>query len=294
MKNTKMRKKMLISSLAMLMVATVSLGSATYAWFTSSTTATASQINVKTIKSSELVISKLDKNWGTTVKYGVGFNGDTATDAKILMPVSTADGKSWYKATADANTAYTAKAGSASIVETSEKGNYYFAQQLNVKNNGEADVENVTITFSIDNTSTKTGYYRIALVPVTDNDENTTSLPDVTADTFFANKKVNDSDTLNTLTNVFGLADTDGYQALTGTDVSTNLSAKVKPNTASSVTVGTLKGTGATLKGDEKNAAYYNLYVWFEGQDIDCKDANAGAARPNITFTVTGQTVNQA
>ena len=58
---TTSRKRLLISSVAMLLVAMLALGTATFAWFTQSTTATANGINVKTIKSSELVISKLDK-----------------------------------------------------------------------------------------------------------------------------------------------------------------------------------------------------------------------------------------
>lgn len=56
MKNTKMRKKMLISSIAMLMVATVSLGSATYAWFTQSPTASASGLVMRATASNGLKI----------------------------------------------------------------------------------------------------------------------------------------------------------------------------------------------------------------------------------------------
>ena len=52
------RKRALISSVAMLLVAMIALATATFAWFTKSTTATADQIKVQTIKASELVISK--------------------------------------------------------------------------------------------------------------------------------------------------------------------------------------------------------------------------------------------
>ena len=63
---TTSRKRLLISSVAMLLVAMLALGTATFAWFTSSTTATASNINVKTIKSSELQISKSTRVWGNS------------------------------------------------------------------------------------------------------------------------------------------------------------------------------------------------------------------------------------
>ena len=290
---TTSRKRLLVSSVAMLLVAMLALGTATYAWFTASTTATASKINVRTIKSSELVISKLDKQWGTQVKYNFGYDAQgNDTGAQTLLPVSSADGKNWYTTVAETKSSYAAKADSTATLLDSKNG-YYFVDQLNVKNAGEADVENVTISFSLGTeaqSATRTGYYRIALVPVTDSDDNTT-LVNPNASDFFATT-TSEGESIPVLTNIYGAKDTAGYQALTGTAVNTNLSAKVQPNSKTSINVGVLKGKDAVLQSGEKNAAYYNLYVWFEGQDVDCKDANAGALIPDITFTVTGDTVN--
>ena len=64
-KNSK--KRVLLSSVAMLMVGAVSLGTATYAWFTQDTSATANGVNVKTSKMSSLQIAS------ATGKYGSGF-----------------------------------------------------------------------------------------------------------------------------------------------------------------------------------------------------------------------------
>lgn len=278
------RKRALISSVAMLLVAMIALGTATFAWFTKSTTATADQIKVQTIKASELVISKLNKSWGTTVHYGM-------TTSKVLQPVSTANGADWYYANAGAKDSYAPKAGEAAgTVATNKKGDYFFAEQLNVKNNGEADVENVKITITLDENSDKTEYLRIALVPVTDADTNTTALPTPQAATFF---KATAKEGKDTLDYIFGDTDGTGYKALTGTDVASDLSAKVYPNGTYILDVGTLKGNKASLQDGEKNAAYYNLYVWFEGQDENCLDTNAGATIPGITFTVSGSTVEQ-
>ena len=63
------KKRALISSVAMLLVAIIALGTATFAWFTSSTSATASNINVQTTKSSELKVSKSDLVWSDSVDY---------------------------------------------------------------------------------------------------------------------------------------------------------------------------------------------------------------------------------
>lgn len=283
------RKRALISSVAMLLVAMIALGTATFAWFTKSTTATADQINVKTIKASDLQISKLNKDWGTSVHYGM-------TSAKVLQPVSTANGSNWFYANAGAKNSYAPKSGeAASAVTSTNKGDYYFAEELNVRNNGEADVENVTISISISDASTKTGYLRVALVPVSDNDENTDTLKTPQASDFFKYTTTGSGATeKNTLDNIFGETDTNGYQALTGATVASDLSAKVYPNATYSLSVGTLKAKDATLTEGQRKSAYYNIYVWFEGQDHDCLDANAGASIPSITLSVSGDTVTQS
>lgn len=64
MKNTSMKKKALLSSVAMLLVALVALGSATFAWFTSNPNAYASGLSLKTTASTGLVIrTETDETW---------------------------------------------------------------------------------------------------------------------------------------------------------------------------------------------------------------------------------------
>lgn len=258
---TTSRKRLLISSVAMLLVAMLALGTATFAWFTSSTTSKASGINVQTIKSSELQISKLNKVWGTTVDYGM-------KSTQTYLPVSSADGMNWYSANAKARDSYEANDAEAAVKQTG----YYFKEQLNVRNNGDADVDNASITFTLDNT-TKPQYVRVALVPVTDTEDNTTVLPTPDASKFMAG--------------IYG-EDTTPYKALTGTNVTTDLSAEITPKNVYKLEL----GQSGLLKAH--TTEYYNLYVWFEGQDADCVDDNAGAIIGDITFTVTGTTASQA
>ncbi len=254
------KRRVLVSSLSMLLVAAVSLGAATYAWFTSSTTSKANGISVRTIKSSELQISKLDKSWGTTVNYG-------QTTTQVYLPVSSADGVNWYTATAKSKDAYVADDTINAIKQTG----YYFANQLNVRNNGDAAVENATITFALTG-AVKPEYIRIALVPVTDTDENTDIIPIPTASNFMSNIYAEDAVP---------------YKALTGTDVDVDLSEDITPKTTYSVKL----GNEGLL--DAHTTEYYNLYVWFEGQDADCFDNKAGASLGDIEFTISGQTVGQ-
>lgn len=62
------RKKMLLSSIAMLLVALVALGSATYAWYVSQASVTASQSKFSAAAAEGLVIRHTTSDeWGTTV-----------------------------------------------------------------------------------------------------------------------------------------------------------------------------------------------------------------------------------
>ena len=268
MKNTKFRKRALLSSVAMLLVALVALGSATFAWFTSSTTATADQLSVKTVKASELELSKHNGDWADQIHYGVA--------NRVLKPASSADGTHWFAANADDKSSYAADNTTITDISTQvtmgSNNSYVFFDQLNIRNKGAAAVDHVTISFSVTETEAASGkYLRLALVPASARGTTAT----ITAANFAANVYGSAADTANPLI------------ATTGTVVSsTAITAKNGANV--SIDIGSLTAsTGATP------AKYYNLYVWFEGQDEDCKDANAGNDMPEITFSVTGATAEQ-
>lgn len=255
---TTSRKRLLISSVAMLLVAMLALGTATFAWFTSSTTATASNINVKTIKSSELQISKSDRVWGTTVDY--------ATSNKVLLPASTVDGKAWFTANAETRNSYK-KADNVDFspaAVTAENNTYYFTEELNVRNNGSADVNNAKIEITF---PASAEYARVAVQEVT------------SEGTVVGDFK----------TSVYDNAGA-AYEAVKNATTT----EEITPSTDYTVTIGDLKGKdslgGGATTGEAK---YYKVFVWFEGQDVDCNDTTAGQAVPNVTFTVTGDTAGQ-
>ena len=246
---TTSRKRLLVSSVAMLLVAMLALGTATYAWFTQSTTATANGINVKTVKASKLEISSATSEWGTLIDYGV--------ENKVLLPVSTGNSTAWFTAEGQSYNDGTLKSGT--VASQSELYCCVVRNQFSVFYGGDAGVVNVTICFSV-----PTIYLRVALVPADAKGEN---LPNSTSATF---------------TDCVYASDTTEYTGLTSTDGS---GESITPKNNYEVSVGTL---------NQDEAKYYNLYVWFEGQDPDCKDANAGAVVPDIEFTVTGDTVSSA
>ena len=259
------KKRALISSVAMLLVAIIALGTATFAWFTKSTAATASGLTVETVKASEIQLSKTTGDWTDTLDYAAG--------TKILKPASSADGAAWFAANAAGKASYAADTATitdiSSTVSTNPTNNgYVYKEQLNVRNNGGAAINNVKIKFTLSETEAGTSgkYARVALVEV--------------------DKRGTDAAITGTFTDGVYAAGTDTADAFTNTD--------------GSATTVAAKGTGVFDVGSlaantdaTGSVKYYNLYVWFEGQDTDCKDSTAGNQMPDISFTVTGDTVTQ-
>lgn len=269
---TTSRKRLLISSVAMLLVAMLALGTATFAWFTTDTITQATGISVQTSKKSLLLVSSRTSDWTDNLNYKFG----TDTAKKLLQPASSYDGENWYKAQADNGLSGAAKNGEkiTGVGTTDAEGNV-FCNMLNVKNTGAEPAANVTITATINETPVSSGrnYLRVALVPsncTADNGRGTATV--VNAEKFRDNIYSAAADAAKPVEYVGkGVADKKGAIKAADLDVQT------KGNSIS-VNAGTLK---------QNEAKYYMLIVWFEGQDEDCQDTYAGNEMPNINFTIT-------
>lgn len=269
---TTSRKRLLISSVAMLLVAMLALGTATFAWFTTGTTTQATGISVQTSKKSLLVVSSRSSEWTDNLNYNFG----TDTAKKLLQPASSYDGANWYKAQAVNGLSGAATTGEkiTGVGTTDAEGNV-FCNMLNVRNKGAEPAANVKITATISETAVTTGnnYLRVALVPsdcAEDRDRGTATV--ASAEKFRDNIYSAGADAAKPVEYV-GASVADKKGAIKAAD----LDVQTKGNSIS-VKVG-------TLKHDE--ARYYMLIVWFEGQDEDCQDAFAGNEMPNINFTIT-------
>ena len=276
---TKSRKRLLISSVAMLLVAMLALGTATFAWFTQDTTAYARKFGAKTVKASELKLSSKHVDWTDDLSYNYN---------EVLKPVSTVNGKNWFTAVAAKRSESTASVTSAKQLADSEISGYAIVDELNIQNKGGAAVNDVTINFTLKendakNVAAANRYLRIALVKV--DQKGDTSAKDY--QTKFAKSvyavEADQADAIKTLTTETDPATHEEIVTAINTDV---ITATASDNGKISIPVGPL---GAYNKDDESSCtAYYNLYAWFEGQDEDCQDSNAGNVMPDITFTVTG------
>lgn len=276
---TKSRKRLLISSVAMLLVAMLALGTATFAWFTQDTTAYARKFGAKTVKASELKLSSKHVDWTDDLSYNYN---------EVLKPVSTVNGKNWFTAVAAKRSESTASVTSAKQLADSEISGYAIVDELNIQNKGGAAVNDVTINFTLKendakNVAAANRYLRIALVKV--DKKGDTSAKDY--QTKFAKSvyavEADQADAIKTLTTETDPTTHEEIVTAINTDV---ITATASNNGKISIPVGPL---GAYNKDDESSCtAYYNLYAWFEGQDEDCQDSNAGNVMPDITFTVTG------
>ena len=133
------------------------------------------------------------------------------------------------------------------------------AEEFNVANAGEAAVNDVTITVS----GLTNNYARIALVEVTSDGH-------AVSGKTFANSIMDNAG-----------ASYDAVKTAKATE-------SITPTTDTTINVGPLAGkVGAAEVGGAK---YYKLYVWFEGQDVQCTDGAAGQSIGDIQISVSGTT----
>lgn len=262
---TNAKKRMLISSVAMLLIAMIALGTATFAWFTTSTNPYADQFSAKTTKQSTLLLSDNSRNgWTSHLEYGVA--------NKIMYPAS-GNGTAWVKGTAgNALTGAIDKTTLHSVLPSAATGlnvaDYVYVNELNLKNNGTADIKNVAIDFYL-NTNDNDGsaeYARVALVPI---DGTEVGVDDLVA--------LGDNVYSTTNKSYKPIIDTKGTE---GTQINTKTTFHVDVTTDSEV-----------MPPDA--VKYFKLFVWFEGQDAACTDANSGQKIPGLKFEVSSTMVQE-
>ena len=273
MTNTKFRKRALLSSVAMLLVALVALGSATFAWFSSTNNATASSMTAKTNVSSNILLNEYQTgagangfahDWAQTLTFNQGTSTSAGTDGtSAMMPVTTKDFSTWNQVLAsNYNVGYATNSYTAvSNIKTS--GEYAKYTTLYIKNTGEptnANI-NVTATPAVSGNSLGSDYIRVALVPIAAETNGATA---ALSQIIFGSN--------NDRSNI-----TAGWNAEGQTDSSDSIVG----DTAKPL------GTAQSLGQLAKNAVYgFDVYVYFEGTDFDCKDEYAGG-NLNVAFEVT-------
>lgn len=270
------RKRLLISSVAMLLVAMLALGTATYAWFTSNRTVTAQGMSVKAAAAKGLQITKDNgANWANSVIFA-------EFSDKTLKPVSLGytSGSNYNKlgtpyyvneAKQDGkwNSTDTAKfvgwntTTLPTIPATGEAkvtSGYFIAYEVGIKSTGDA-ISNVTakVEYVAPTGSVTDGasFIRIAVLDQTGTAVNWT---------------------------------TDTIKTVMGNEASPEaITAATPAVTAQKLDAITDSGVSFAIAGTiTSTPKYYSVLVWFEGQDGDCvDDAQAAEGNVKLTFSYT-------
>ena len=269
------RKKVLVSSAAMLMVATVSLGSATYAWFTNTTTAKANNAKVTVSAPSGLKIAavKAGEAAPKLTAYKSTFDLTSLAQGSLTPAsgnVTDTSGISFLEATVDADKNVTKIATSSSYIAVDIYG------ILSTPSDTAKKVNLTSISHAVHSVSAgdvvRCAYY-----------DGNTKKAYVNFGT--AERSVNPLD--KEAATITGITTNDNFvleKKQTGEDyVAADAISAVASSTVSNVSV-----PAVSYVNEAANATKIGtVYLWVEGQDISCNNANVDSvvgSTGDITF----------
>lgn len=264
--STKALKTQLLAAIAMVLVASIALGSSTYAWFASNSKVTANNMQVSATTSKNLLIS--NQNTGTFAETATAIY----TGSVSLRPSSVqtlAGTQNFFKNDDGANVDYTggqlkkdAKTveatvtpAAADLTGTKDVIKYDFYVKVNGKT---ADAFNKLYVSGITVTGNTIDINKALRVGVVSGDSGFIYAPIDGAT--LAYKGVIKAGTMSSNTDT----------TLFGTD---------------NVTLTTAGTNTATLGNVDSNTKTVSVYVWYEGQDASCVSANA-ISTENLTISV--------
>lgn len=242
--------KKLIPALAMLLVSAVLLGTSTFAWFSMNTAVTAKGMSVTAQAESGIVISNSSKaTWNAEAA--------TTTSAMNLYPTSTVDGATWYHNSSNNADVATGNGYTGTYTTVTNEGTakYYSESKFYIKSattsalTKDLYVESVTITPPTTVTSANLDKAIRVLIKVG------------TSNFIFA------PGADSTLT--YTVNDATSVTALNATAVNHQKVAGITTIPAS---------TGTPIE--------VTIYVYFEGEDANCKSTNVAATLDTMTVAV--------
>ena len=285
-----MKKRLLITSIVMMLVVAVALSTATYAWFTNSASVTASSVTLSaaTMDSAAIMISKSDANTGLS-------------NLVALNALSNA----LYPATPNAANTLTAQSptfanleiqgdGSATVKSLPGSTQSFYTDTVYVYNKGASNAA-LTVAINIaygtdakDEEAVKS--LRVAII-----EKVGTSTANGTAHATLGNAtlvNIYDVDT-STIANVDS-PDVTGHTATMKAVTGENYGIAAKGGSQTEKEQGTITFTGAgtyTAVGTALSGNFicnaYTVVMWLEGWDAQCTNAaSAGSFSVGLTFSV--------
>lgn len=294
--NSKAIRKQLLAAVAMVLVAAVALGSSTYAWFVASGTVKAEGMKVQAQAESGILI----KEYGNSNAV-FGTVATVTADAKTLYPASTNNLSVWYHATSSKSDASKYKADTQS--STYASGDYTL---LNAKN------ESTIVPDDNQNNNASLKDYRLvkqfAIRSATSDamDKSALAITDVKVSGTSGSENFNKAIRVGVKVTTGGASDSKFYVYTPGNTGAFTLNAGYLAQSETGITE---KVNAATDKTDiltlENNSIPANdaglivsIFMWYEGEDSECKTSNlinaSGGITPDVlSASVTFERVNQ-
>ena len=286
--------KKLIPAIVMLIVSAVVLSTASYAWFSTTTTASADGMSVTAEAPSSVLIRETDEYGDTEDEFGASITF-SLTEAVVLTPASSVNGVDFFVPTksedAQGGMAYDAQIVKA---ENSTNTNYYYDFYVEIKNGGSNAIDLVLSDLQITGPAIKDAV-RVAILEMT-TDEGTGDVSYVQIGTNTPYAGYNNTANLGYVR--YPTAQ-DTYAASAGPLFDT--SAKNGQTTVLSNNTTVIKNLGAEPAADsgDEDTSTVNLVirVWIEGQSSVCVSKNANAATDvqiALSFAKLGETETNA
>lgn len=258
------KSKILVPAVALLALSTAAATTGTVAWFSANTTVSGSGMQVQCVTAKDLVISNAQNG-----DYGVSAV-TTNTGNKVLSPASTADTTAFY-AIDSANIEYAsgqAKVGSTITDVTATGANTYYAKHsFWVKVNGANDASVTSVVLKSLTIATPS-------LPIS----HPLRVAAVTSEHTEIYSMTGGETTYNAVSKAGKIA------YATGTSYGVNATGDAVTEVTAKTAVSDSEVYFATLGTTAKQI---DFYVWYEGQDKDCKSANAvNAESLSISFTL--------
>ena len=257
MKTKNMRKKALLSSVAMLLVAVVALSGATYAWFTANNSAKVSPISLSTNKASNLLVSATEN--------GTYASALTVDWNEPLVPMSCQTPGTFFTVTADTTKPITSTEADTYVSSITSATEGWLSETIYVKSG-------VACKLNLSSTTGGAALAAALRIAVTVGGSTVIYAPGVTSNTTQTSIKGTGVGANVQYSDLYaGNATTAGTSTATGVDFG-------------SYTIAAL-GTDINTQINANTATEVSILIWLEGNDGDCENALSGVSLNDLALT---------
>lgn len=260
--NSKAIKRQLLAAIAMVLVATIALGSSTYAWFAAQNDVKAEGMMLQAQGESGIVIKSVEN---TSSKFAsIASAGMTSTDESMLKPTSTTDLVTWYHARSDIQDDAKAKQDKNKYETLVSTEGYVLKRSFIIRSAAD----------SVPVTGVKLAVSNVSVTSTTTDSQNLDKALRIgvkVANQFFIYNPA--AQATSTVTMTYG----DGKGSVSW------LNAAEKTRDLFTLSNNTIPANDTELAAE--------IYMWFEGEDENCKSTNITASLDKLQVSVTFESV---